>query len=278
MNRACIMFPGGRFRAFTMSYDDGVEQDIKLISIMKKHAVKGTFNLNSGLYAAEDTVYPSGQVHRRMTRKMCMKTYDPALCEVAVHGYEHLFWNQLPAGRRVLEIIKDRETLEKDFSCIVRGAAYPYGCYDEASIEALRSAGIVYCRTVQSTHSFRIPENWLTLNPTCHHNDPMLDELAERFISLNKPGECALFYLWGHSYEFEGNNNWQRIEEFLDKIGGIADVWYATNIEVYNYVQAFRQLIFSSDGSRVYNPASRAVWFWDGNLAHMVAGGESCTL
>ena len=278
MNRAAMLFPGGRFRAFTMSYDDGVEQDVRLISIMKKRAVKGTFNLNSGLYAAEGTVYPQGQVHRRMTREMCLKTYDPAVCEVAVHGYEHLFWNQIPDGRRTLEIIKDRQTLESDFGRIVRGAAYPYGAYDAGSVEALRGAGLVYCRTVNSTHSFRLPENWLTLHPTCHHDDEKLFELGDRFLALRDPGQTALFYLWGHSYEFEGKNNWDRIESFLDKVGGIADVWYATNIEVYDYVQAFRRLEFSADGARVHNPSAIAVWFWDGKIAHMLAPGETAVL
>ena len=273
-----MLFPGGRFRAFTMSYDDGVEQDIRLISIMKKNAVKGTFNLNSGLYAADGTVYPQGQVHRRMTREMCLKTYDPAVCEVAVHGFEHLYWTQLPEGKRTLEIIKDRESLENDFGRIVRGAAYPYGWYDGACVESLKNAGLVYCRTVVSTHSFRLPENWLTLHPTCHHKDSALNDLADRFISLKNPGETALFYLWGHSYEFEGNNNWPLIEDFLAKIGGIADVWYATNIEIYDYVQAFRQLQFSADGAIVHNPSAIPVWLWDGRIAHMLASGETCTL
>ena len=274
MKRACMMFPGGRFKAFTMSYDDGVEQDSKLIALMKKSGVKGTFNLNSGLYAADGTVYPKGQVHRRMTRQQCMKTYDPAICEVAVHGFEHLYWNQIPGGRRTLEIINDRVQLEKDFGCIVRGAAYPYGAYDAASVETLKNAGLVYCRTVNSTHSFRLPDNWLTLHPTCHHNDAALGELGDRFVKLDRPGECALFYLWGHSYEFEGNDNWKLIEDFLGFIGGIADVWYATNIEVYDYVQAFEQLQFSADGTRVYNPGSKPVWLWDGEIAHMIASGE----
>lgn len=278
MKRAAMMFPGGRFRAFTMSYDDGVEQDIKLIALMKKHGVKGTFNLNSGLYAAEGTVYPKGQVHRRMPRSMCLKTYDPAICEVAVHGSEHLFWNQIPEGRRMLDILNDRVQLENDFGAIVRGAAYPYGCYDQACIDALRNAGLVYCRTVNSTHSFRLPENWLALHPTCHHNDAMLDELSERFVSFNKVGECALFYLWGHSYEFEGNDNWHVIENLLDKVGGIADVWYATNIEIYDYVQAFKQLQFSADGNRVYNPTLKQIWLWDDKNARMIEPGETLVL
>ena len=32
-----MRFPGGRKKALTFSYDDGVEQDIRLIEIMKKN-------------------------------------------------------------------------------------------------------------------------------------------------------------------------------------------------------------------------------------------------
>ena len=75
MNHLRMRFPGGLGKAFTMSYDDGVEQDIRLIQIMRENGVKGTFNLNSGLYAPEGTVYPAGQVHRRMTERQCLAAY-----------------------------------------------------------------------------------------------------------------------------------------------------------------------------------------------------------
>ena len=48
MKQFRMRFPGGRMKAFTMSYDDGVEQDRKLIGIMRKNGVKVTFNLSSG--------------------------------------------------------------------------------------------------------------------------------------------------------------------------------------------------------------------------------------
>ena len=53
-----MRFPEGKVKALTLSYDDGVEQDVRLIEIMKKYGLKGTFNINSGLYASEGTVYP----------------------------------------------------------------------------------------------------------------------------------------------------------------------------------------------------------------------------
>ena len=49
MNGIYLRFPGARARALTLSYDDGVFQDARLIRIMQQHGLKGTFNVNSGL-------------------------------------------------------------------------------------------------------------------------------------------------------------------------------------------------------------------------------------
>ena len=40
MGSIFMRFPGGKSKALTLSYDDGVAQDIRLIEIMKKHGLK----------------------------------------------------------------------------------------------------------------------------------------------------------------------------------------------------------------------------------------------
>lgn len=57
MSQYFMRFPEGRKKAVTLSYDDGVEQDMRLVEVMEKYGLKGTFNLNSGLFAPEGTVY-----------------------------------------------------------------------------------------------------------------------------------------------------------------------------------------------------------------------------
>ena len=42
------IFPGGKRRAFTVSYDDAWPKDRPLIELMNRYGIKGTFNLNSG--------------------------------------------------------------------------------------------------------------------------------------------------------------------------------------------------------------------------------------
>ena len=71
---------------------------------------------------------------------------------------------------------------------------------------------------------------------------------------------------WGHSYEFEANDNWQVIEDFCEKMGGHEDIWYATNIEIYDYIDAYGQLRWSADGKIVHNPTAITLWgVLDGN-------------
>ena len=262
MSKALHMrFPGGLAKALTLSYDDNVEQDVRMIEILNQYGIKATFNLNSGVYAPEGTVYEEGKIHRVMSRSQVSALYTDSGHEVAVHAYTHPFLEQLPQPMTAYQILKDREALEEQFGCIVRGMAYPYGTYNDEVVEVLRNCGIAYARTVVSTKKFAIPTDWLRMPATCHHKSSELMELAESFIT-KKVGsnDPLLFYLWGHSYEFEADDNWNVIEEFAEYMGGRSNVWYATNIEIYEYIEAYKRLVFSVDGSAIYNPTAIDLW------------------
>ncbi len=268
-----MRFTEGKAKALTLSYDDGVEQDIQLIEIMNKNGLKGTFNINSGLYANEGTIFPKGHIHRRLTKKQAIQTYMNSGHEVALHALTHPFLEQLPVNMVINEVMKDRENLESQFDTIVTGMAYPYGTFSDTVVTALQACGIVYSRTTISTNDFRIPKDWLRLTATCHHNSPELKILAKKFLEDKVSRAPYLFYLWGHSYEFEANSNWNVIEEFAAYTGGRDDIWYATNIEIYNYVDAYNLLIFSADGKHIMNPSSIAIWFeYSGRIIKVDAG------
>lgn len=277
MSNKCMEFPGNLRRALTLSYDDGVEQDIRLIDIMNRHGLKGTFNLNSGLYAAEGTVYPKGHVHRRLSRSQVTEVYGQSGQEVAIHCYTHADLAQQSPESVAWEVMKDKETLEEQFGRIIRGMAYPFGTTNDAVAETLRRCGVAYARTTVSTERFDIPTNWLQMPATCHHRNPRLMELARDFVERDTRWRPQLFYLWGHSYEFEDNDNWHVIEEFADFMGGRDNIWYATNIEIHDYVEAYRHLQTSADGKRVYNPTAIAVFFsYDGQHYAVQPGQEIC--
>ena len=275
MSSIFMRFPNGKPRALTLSYDDGVEQDIRLISVLQQYGINRTFNLNSRLYAPEGHAYLAQEIHRRMTKQRATALYTQTQMEVAVHGLTHPFLEQLPLALAVREVLLDRQNLEQQFSTIVRGMAYPFGTYSDALVQALKSCGIAYARTVESSHSFQLPQDWLRLKPTCHHDDPALMELLDAFLSARIDRAPHMFYLWGHSYEFEANDNWHVIENFSKKAGGHDDVWYATNIELAQYVAAYNSLQFSADGDRVFNPSATCIWFLMHDTLVSIPAGES---
>lgn len=185
---------------------------------------------------------------------------------------------ELPDNAVAYEVMADIRNIERLFGRITRGMAYPSGSYNDQVVEVLRRCGIAYARTVISTERFDIPRDWLRLPTTCHHDNPRLNELADKFLAGNPPASPWLFYLWGHSYEFDNHNNWAVIEQFSEKMGGNPEIWYATNIEIYDYVHAYKRLIFSSDMHMVYNPTATELFFLLDKKAYSVKPSEKLVL
>ena len=100
-------------------------------------------------------------------------------------------------------------------------------------------------------------------------------QLADNFLAQDRYQHPKLFYLWGHTYEFDMDNNWEVIEKFAEYIGNRDDVWYANNMQVYEYVEAYRALRFSANGNIVYNPSALTVWFSSNNVNVKVSPGET---
>lgn len=258
MNRYFVSWPGFRKKALTLSYDDGVVQDQRLTQIMDAHGIKGTFNINGRDFTADRL---GSWNHPRLTREQAMSLYNTPAHEIALHSYTHPFLEQLPAGNAAWEIVKDREALEEMFGTIVRGMAYPMGTCSDDVVATLRQCGVAYSRTTQSTYNFKLPEDWLRWHPTCHHREKEMPELCDRFLALQiKNRGPQLFYLWGHSYEFDLRDNWHVIEEFCERMGGHEAIWYATNMEIYEYLTAARQIVSSIDGRQIYNPTATTLY------------------
>ena len=269
MKNIIMRFPGNKKKALTLSYDDGVVFDKKLIEILDRYGIKCTFNINSGLFGTG----------RRLSESEAYEIYSGTSHEIAVHSLSHPDLTALSPERISYEITEDRKNLEKLFGKIIKGMAYPYGTYNNNVTDVLKSSGIVYSRTTQTTGGFRIPENWLELPATCHHNDKNLMKYAEKFVNESPEKYSWLFYLWGHSYEFNDNDNWEVIEKFAEYMGKKEDIWYAANIEIYDYINAYNRLIFSYDGTLVTNPSAIDVYLEvDGNVVIARAGESNLIL
>lgn len=256
-----MLFPGGAEKAVTLSYDDGVPGDIRLVSILRQHGLKGTFNLNSGCFSDSDSNGLPYNPHRRLSVRELNELFSGSEMEIAVHGLTHPQLHRLDSAVCTYEILEDRKNLEKQFHTIIGGMAYPYGACSSEVIACAKMCGIVYARTCASTHSFDLPDEWMRWNPTCHHKDPMLQQLTERFINDDVTRDARIFYLWGHSYEFDDDQNWESIENFAKAMSEPKNIWHATNMEIYSYIQAYQGLRYSADGSCLCNPSASTVCF-----------------
>lgn len=257
MNTIKQLFPDGKNKAFTLSYDDGVCQDIRLIEIFNKYGLKATFNLNSGLQSESNTWVNKGKLIKRINKSDIVEIYKGH--EIAIHSYTHPHLEDLPRAAIVQEILEDRKQLEKWFGHLVRGMAYPFGTYNKLVLEVLTNLGIEYSRTVDQHENFALPENFLNWNPTCHHKNPKLMDITKKFVE-SQFSALSLFYVWGHSYEFDVEDNWGLMEEFSKLISNRRDIWYATNIEIVDYIKALKNLKVSPESTIIYNPSSISIW------------------
>lgn len=244
-------FPGGKAKALTMSYDDGKIEDERLVSIFNKYGIKGTFNLNYGLVERE-------QDPPRLGYDRIATLYEGH--EVATHTLTHPTIARCPLSEVAMQILEDRKGLESIIKKPVRGHAYPNGSYSEEIKTLFRELGVAYARVVPSVPDYELPTDPMEWHPTCHHTDPTLMDKARFFADFKKKQYLKLMYVWGHSYEFDNDNNWDVIEEFCRFMGGREDIWYATNIEIIDYTDAAKRLQFTADNTAVFNPSFQSVW------------------
>jgi peptidoglycan/xylan/chitin deacetylase (PgdA/CDA1 family) len=222
------MVSGKKMKFLTFSYDDGVEQDRKLLEILNKYHLKATFNLNSGIQSGSGGWQKGDLFVRRMNVRDLPALYEGH--EIAVHGLTHPHLETLDEDTIRNELEQDKINLERIFGKTVRGMAYPYGTFSDAVVRIAGEIGLRYARGVLSSHSFDIQDDLMSYRPLCHHNDPALMGLAEDFIKL-KPETPKVFFLWGHSYEYEAEGNWHILEDFCRLVSGREDINYCTNAE-----------------------------------------------
>ena len=259
------LYPDGKEKALTFSYDDGQEYDRKLVGILNKYGLKGTFHLNSGTLGG--TTGEEDYVAKAEVATLY------AGHEVDCHGVEHKNLPILTEDMICREIYEDRRALEVLTGKMVRGLSYAFGTYSPEIIRIARAAGIKYSRTVNSTGGFFPPVDFMAWHPTCHHSGAL--ELADQFLNVPDYVELPLMYVWGHSFEFGRSKDWSIIEALGEKLTGKDNIWYATNGEICEYLSAVRSLEYTIDKKTVYNPTAISVWVKAGEDILEIKSGET---
>ncbi|MFV0362946.1 MAG: polysaccharide deacetylase family protein [Suipraeoptans sp.] len=241
---------------FTLSFDDGLEQDKKIIRILKENGMYGcTFNLNAGLLGRKKALGRIGEygfvekddlnvLHRkhrlihyvqqyRIPSDEIAQVYDGF--EVASHAYLHENLKRISDSDLDICIQKDVETLKELTGQTISGFAYPFGAVSDKVCSVLKRNGIRYARTTMSSKSFDIPENLHKLAPTCWIGQKETFGIVKRFVEEEPIERDMMLYIWGHGYEFDfgtERNNWDNLKRICDLIGSADDIISRSNGEI----------------------------------------------
>lgn len=280
MRSVFMRYPGGKAKAVTFSYDDGVPQDQRLAALFDKYGMKATFNFNC-------------ECNRKFnfTKEQIKELFLSKGHEIAVHGAFHRANGNLRPIEGIRDVLDCRLELEAKCDQIIRGMAYPdtgitqmgnFGNYEQIK-NYLTELDIAYARTLGGdNNSFLVPQDFHAWMPTAHHDNPNIMKYIDEFLNLDiSPAAYhakripRLFYIWGHSYEFDRNDNWAHMEAICQKFAGNEELWLATNIEIYDYVQAYKSLRYSADGHTVYNPTLLTIWLDADSKPYCIQSGET---
>ncbi len=232
----------GKNKAITFSYDDGVTQDKRLIEIFNKYNLKATFNLNSELLGQPGSLEPDGirVNHIKVNPEDVKYIYDGH--EVAVHTLTHPNLVYIEDDHEVLrQVEQDRLKLSELVGYEVEGMAYPCGgknCDDRVANIIKNNTIIKYARTINTTKSFEPFDDLYQYQGTLYHHKEwdMLFDMGKKFLEL-KTDTPMIFYIWGHSYEFDVYpERWEQFEEFCKMMSNHSDIFYGTNIEVLGQI------------------------------------------
>ena len=266
------LYPYGKKKAFHVTYDDGVLQDVRFVELLNQYGLKGTFNLNSALMKNEfEWVHEKGCVVKRLKTDVVKSLY--AGHEVASHTLNHPYMHGLSKEEIMWELSQDKRNLEELFGEEIKGFAVPFDYYSDLIAECVKECGFAYGRISEMSYSFRPQNDYYRWKATVFHCEECLEELTQQFIETEE--ELALFQIVGHSYDLDTENMWERMENIFQVISGQDDILPMTTIEIIEYLKAMEQV--ERTDRYIQNHSDRSLWFEINDTVYEVKPDEKVT-
>ncbi len=250
------LYPYGKSKAFNVTYDDGVLQDVRFIEMLNAYNLKGTFNLNSGLMENEfEWTHESGCVVKRLPKEKVVSLYNGH--EIASHTLTHTYLEGKTEAEIMYELEEDKKNLENLFQREIKGFAVPFDFYSDLIEECTKKSGFEYARISEETLSFKPQTDYHRWKATVFHLEDSLEKLAQDFINTNE--ELALFQIVGHSYDLDTEKMWDKIENIFKKISLQDDIIPMTTIEIIDYLKAMDKAEITEN--YIINNSEHSLWF-----------------
>jgi peptidoglycan/xylan/chitin deacetylase (PgdA/CDA1 family) len=250
---------------------------------MNKYHLVGTFHLNSNKLNSDN---PFSYLNKAEIKSLYKRH------EVSAHSANHPNLPDISKSEVIKEIVEDRKELERLVGYPVRGMAYPFGNTNDVVVETILGLGIEYARTVGDTYAFEIPKDFLRWEPSVHQfakaywetNQPEKDKkelelfykVIADFLATNK---LAVMDIWGHSWEMGlDEKKWDETEKFFSLLANQSSIYYTKQIDLVDYINAYRNLKFSIDKHSVTNMSSINVWIKMNEKIIMIIAGKTMLL
>ena len=265
------LYPGGKAKAFNISYDDGVIQDIRFVELLNRYGLKGTFNLNYGLMRQGFTwQHECGMTVRRIQEDQVSAVYEGH--EIASHSYSHPYFDQMGEIDILKELGSDKFFLEKLFGREVAGYATPFYFYSDWMADCVRHCGFEYARISEESNDYSIPEDFYRWKGSKFHWDEDLEDFVKGFLETDQ--KLVLCQLVGHSYDLDVLGLWDTLENICRRISENRDVWAATHLEIVRYLRNMEQVRIKE--REIINESSGTLWFRvNGSVISLLPGEKT---
>lgn len=250
------LYPQGKTKAFNVTYDDGVLQDIRFVEMLNKYSLKGTFNLNFGLMENEfEWIHEKGYVIKRLSKERALALYNGH--EIASHTLTHPYMQDKTENEILYEMKEDKKKLETLFGSETKGFALPFDYYSDLIEACAKKSGFAYARISEESMSFKPKVDYHRWKATVFHLNPELDNLVEKFLVIKE--ELALFQIVGHSYDLDTENMWDKMENIFEKVASDEEVLPMTTIEIVEYLKAMNKVEITE--TEIINNSQKRLWF-----------------
>lgn len=142
------------YKPVVITFDDGFEDQLKSFALLEKYKMKATYYIILGgersnyCIGLSRTNLNCGDSYLNWTQ---LKTlHDSGLIEIGAHTLNHPDLPSLAEKEQLQEILESKNRLEDTYNIAVTTFAYPYGKYDQATIELVKKTGFL---TAVTTHS-----------------------------------------------------------------------------------------------------------------------------
>ena len=228
----------------TTSWDDGHKLDVRLAALLKKYGIKGTFYV-----CPQDREFRRADLLNPQEILSLSKDF-----EIGGHTITHPHLTSIPLSQANDEIAQSKNYLEELLQREVTAFCYPYGDYNSQVKDLVSKCGYKLARTTRR-YTFGMSQDLFEMETTfhayAHYSDLHRICFFSHFSPLNVKKywnweklaialfkhTCrtgGIFHLWGHSWEIEKNNGWQKLENVLAYIATKQDVLHQTNTELLN--------------------------------------------